>query len=364
MRVGVVVYGSLDARSGGSLYDRRLVDHLRAAGDDVGAFSLPERGYGRALLQNAFRSLARRLRRADLDVILQDERCHPSLFAFNERFDLGAPTLSIVHRLRSDERHPPWRSRLYREVERRYLRSVDGFVFNSRATRDSVAALTDPEPSVVAHPAGDRFGDPPSIGRVRRRARERPLRVVFVGTVTRRKGLETLVDGLERVAGDWRLTVVGDTGVEPAYVDAVSRRAERRGVADRVRFVGRLDDESLAETLSESHLVAVPSDHEGFGIAYVEGMGFGLPAVASAAGGASELVRHRVNGLLVPPDDPSAVTDAVAPLCWNRERLTEMSVAALETYRRHPTWAESCERIREFLLSVVEGEPTESPLDR
>lgn len=356
MRVGVAVYGDLDARSGGYLYDRTLADHLLAAGDDVEVFSLPDRGYGRALVRNASRSLARRLRRADLDVLLQDELCHPSLFALNRRLDLDAPTLSIVHHLRSDERWPPWRNELYRRIERCYLRSVDGFVFNSRATRDSVAALADPEPSVVAYPAGDRFGDPLSADRARRRAldRERPLRIVFLGNVTRRKGLDTLVEGVARVAGDWRLTVVGDTSVDPDYVDSVSRAAERLDVADRVRFVGRLDDDALASTLAESHLMAIPSGHEGFGIAYVEGMAFGLPAVASAAGGAGELVRHRVNGLLIRPDDPSAVTDAVAPLCRSRERLAEMSVAALETYRQHPTWAESCEKIREFLLSVVE----------
>lgn len=349
MRVGFVVYGDLSPRSGGYLYDRTLVEHLRAAGDDVEVFSLPERSYARTLAVNFSRSLCRRLRRADLDVLLQDELCHPSLAWLNDRLDLDVPVVALVHHLRSDEGWSDWRERLYRRVERRYLRSVDAYVCTSDATRRSIAALTDPEPSVVARPGGDRFGRTVTADRVRERALAGPLRILFVGNVTRRKGLHTLAEGLERVECDWRLTVVGDLEADPEYVSSVRRRVESLGVDDRVTFVGRLPDDRLTDVLAESHLTAIPSRVEGYGIAYLEGMAFGLPAVATSAGGAREFVRHRENGLLVEPEDPSAVTDAVSPLCRNRVRLSEMGVRALETYREHPTWAQSAETVRSFL---------------
>lgn len=352
MRVGFVTYGDSDAGSGAGLYARKLADHLLAAGDEVERFPLPDRGYGRALWRNASRSLPRRVAEADLDVLLEDERCHPSLLALHRRVDLDGPVISIVHRLRSDASRPTWRGDLRRLIERRYLRGVDGFVFGSRAARASVAALADAEPSVVAYPAGDRFGDAPSVSaeRVRERAREGPLRIVFVGELVPRAGVDALIAGLDRVSGEWRLTVVDDGG-DPGYRDAVAHEVERRGIGDRVRFVGRPERDELAATLADGHLTAAPGDLGGFGAA-VEGMGFGLPAVV-AGGGADEIVEHRRNGLLIEPGDASAVTDAVAPLCRDRDRLAQMGVAALEASRDHPTWDETCGRVRGFLSATI-----------
>ena len=352
MRVGLVVYGDLDSRSGGYVYDRKLVDHLRELGDEVELFSLPERRYGRALAHNVGRSLRRRLRSADLDVLVEDELCHPSLVWTNYRLDLDVPVVALVHHLRSAEQRAPWKNSLYRRVERRYLRSVDGYVYNSETTRETVAALVDPSPGVVAYPAGDRFDQMLTPEAVRERARDPTLRVVTVGNVTPRKGLHTLVDGLSRVRADWALTVVGDDEANPTYTERLRERIETLGVAGSVTLTGRLPDDELADVLARSHLFAMPSSYEGFGIAYLEGMAFGLPAVATTAGGATELVTDRVDGLLVDPEDPSAVTDAVGPLCRNRDRLVRLSLAALERYRSHPTWRDTATTVREFVQSL------------
>jgi glycosyltransferase involved in cell wall biosynthesis len=98
--------------------------------------------------------------------------------------------------------------------------------------------------------------------------------------------------------------------------------------------------------------MVMPSTHEGFGIAYLDGMAYGLPAVATSAGGARELVRHGHNGLLVPPDDPVALADQLARLIEDRRWLTLMGQAALATYREHPTWRDSAEVVRGFLTGL------------
>lgn len=118
-------------------------------------------------------------------------------------------------------------------------------------------------------------------------------------------------------------------------------------------FAGRLSDEDLATALRQSHLFALPSHYEGFGIAAVEAMGFGLPALVSSAGGANELVTHREDGFLVDPTDPSAITDAVAPLCRDRELLTPLSLAARDRFVDHTTWDEMSTTVREFLVGLV-----------
>ena len=181
-----------------------------------------------------------------------------------------------------------------------------------------------------------------------------PFRVVAVGTVTPRKGIDTLVEGLSRVDPDWRLRVVGDTTVAPDHVAAIRDLAARLGVDDGVRFVGRVSDDALREELRSAHVLALPSRYEPFGIVYLEGMAFGLPAIASAHGGASDFVDEH-NGALVPPDDPAAVAAAIGPLARDRDRLAKASRAARETFRSHPTWAETCSRVRRFLADLVDG---------
>ncbi|MDW8327552.1 MAG: glycosyltransferase, partial [Anaerolineales bacterium] len=144
MRLGLIIYGSPDTVSGGYLYDRQLVAHLRAAGDEVEVISLPWRNYATHLTQNFSIELRRRLAAAHFDVLLQDELNHPSLFLLNRRLRLRVryPFISIVHHLRCCERRPTWQNALYRRIEAAYLRSVDGFVFNSETTREAVSALT------------------------------------------------------------------------------------------------------------------------------------------------------------------------------------------------------------------------------
>ena len=115
MKIGLLIYGSLDTISGGYLYDRMLVEHLRAGGDEVEVVSLPWVGYGRALLQNFSHSLRQRLANADFDLLLQDELNHPSLFWLNWRLkrQVHYPLVSIVHHLRQSEQHPRGLRSLY-----------------------------------------------------------------------------------------------------------------------------------------------------------------------------------------------------------------------------------------------------------
>ena len=358
MRVGLTLYGSLDERSGGFRYDRKLVEGLRRAGDTVEVVELPWRSYPRGLLDSARPRFRERLR-VDVDVMLQDELAHPSLVGHNR--DLPYPVVAVVHHLRASEgrRLTP----LYRAVERRYLASVDGVVCNSAATRDAVAALgVDPAASVVAPPAGDRF-DPAiddadiaaraqSLGGESADADPEPLRVAFVGNLAPRKGLDTLVEGVARADAAVDLTVVGRT-VDEGHVADVRRAVRTHGLESRVRFAGRLSDADLADVLRESHVLAVPSRYEGFGIVYLEGMSFGLPAVASRAGGAVETVADGETGVLVDPDDPDAVARALDGFAADPDRLVEMGRAARRRYERHPGWPESTARVRRLLADVA-----------
>ena len=346
MRVGLALYGSLDEQSGGFRYDRKLVEGLRRVGDTVELVELPWRGYCRGLLDNASGALRRQLD-VDVDVMLQDELAHPSLVRTNR--ELSYPIVSVVHHLRSSE--PRRLAPLYRAVERRYLDTVDAAVCNSRTTRSVVSDLG-VDRTVVAPPAGDRFDPAIDPGEIDRRARGGPLRVVFVGNITPRKGLDTLVEAVGRARADIDLTVVGAPADE-GHVEAVRAAVRERGLTDRVSFRGRLPDAELARVLEASHVLAVPSRYEGFGIAYLEGMSYGLPALASRAGGAVDLVTDGETGALVDPDDPAAVARELTRFATDRDRLAAMGRAARGRYEAHPDWAETTGRVRRLLAEVA-----------
>ena len=100
-------------------------------------------------------------------------------------------------------------------------------------------------------------------------------------------------------------------------------------------------------------MLAVPSSYEGFGIVYMEGMGFGLPALATTSGAASETIRHGMNGFLIARDDVSGLGQHVMRLVQDRTLLAEMGLKALTTYQDHPTWEQSAQAVRQFLLKIT-----------
>jgi glycosyltransferase involved in cell wall biosynthesis len=360
MRIGLLIYDSLDTLSGGYLYDRKLVEHLRRQGDQVEVVSLPGRSYLAHLGDNFSPLLARRLKTLPVDLLLQDELNHPSLFWINSRLkgELPYPQVGVVHHLRCQEvEHPSLLRRFYQTVERRYLASVDAFLFNSQTTRQAVAQLR-PElpPSAVIYPAGDRFEPTIDPAAIRRRAfRRGPFELLYVGSLIPRKGLHVLLQALQQIGStlDWRLTISGRSDVDSGYSRKMQRLARQPGLSGRVHFAGAPDDAALARQMENSQLLVVPSFYEGFGIVFLEAMSFGLPVLAAEAGAAPEVVPDGEAGCLVPPGSPHALAQRITELARDRERLAWMSFRARLRYLEMPGWEESMEAARLFLRSLL-----------
>jgi glycosyltransferase involved in cell wall biosynthesis len=151
------------------------------------------------------------------------------------------------------------------------------------------------------------------------------------------------------------LDVVGDSTADAPYGDEIKGQVEKFTSKDQVRFLGTLARERLAACYSESHILAVPSSYEGFGIVYLEGMGFGLPSIAGTVGAAREIVTQDQDGFLVNPGDAETIARHILQLSGDRERLIGMSLAALDRHLAHPTWQECAVRIAEFLDKMVGG---------
>ena len=358
MHVGLLIYGSLDTISGGFIYDRHLVQYLREHGDRVDVIALPWRPYILSLPDNLSRGLTRRLLYTRFDVLIQDELVHPSSFWLNRRFRprITYPIVALAHHLRCREQRPALQNHIYKLVEQSYLNSVDAFVCVSRTTQKDVEDLAGANrPLVVAPPGKD--GLPGSItpGEIMARAAiPGPLQIIFVGNLIPRKALHTLLAALAQLFGDcWRLTVAGSPEMDTAYVRAIHRQINEQGLASRITLLGTLPAGELAARYAASHVLAVPSSYEGFGIIYIEGMHFGLPAIASTAGAAREIITPDENGFLVEPGDVNSLAQCLRTLMTDRRQLAEMSLAAHRRAAAHPTWNESATRIRAFLENLL-----------
>jgi glycosyltransferase involved in cell wall biosynthesis len=361
MRIGLIIYGRLELLTGGFLYDRFLVDALRRRGHRVEILGLDWRPYPACLLDNFSGRVRARARRGGWDLVLQDGLCHPSLIGFNRRIRRaggGPPLIAVVHQVLSRQPRPRLMNLFFGRVEQAYLQTVDAALANSSDTQDKVRRLAGREiATCVAPPGGDRLGFLDSEAEIVARSRKPgPLELLFVGNLSPVKGLDLLLESLDVLDGvPWRLTVVG--GRAPAVRLGRRRRpkAPGRQAPAGVRFAGQLDGGDLREVFTRSHLFAMPFAHEGFGIAALEAMAFGLPVIASEAGGVRAFVQHGVNGFLVAPGDRVAVCRYLQQLHADRGQLARMGRAARQTARTRPGWQASMARAAGFLEGFVDS---------
>jgi glycosyltransferase involved in cell wall biosynthesis len=136
------------------------------------------------------------------------------------------------------------------------------------------------------------------------------LTIAFAGRLAREKGVYVLLEAIQTISARARarLIMIGD-GEEREPIEEIIAAGNLNGI---VTLTGPVED--VRPLLAQSDVVVVPSLREGFGRVVIEAFAAGVPVVASDTGGLHELVRDRVNGILVPPGDPMALTDAVVSI--------------------------------------------------
>ena len=358
MHIGLIIYGRLDTLTGGWIYDRLLVEYLREQGHQVEVISLKQHHYLRNLADNFSRRLYRQLLDLDCRLLLQDGLIHPSLASLNHRIrrEQSRPLVTIVHQVLCRQPLKRYRQLFYQAIERRYFKSVDGFIFNSETTRANVEALVGRrQPAVVAFPGGDRLGclAPDSI--IDARARQTgPLRLIFVGNLTPNKGVLPLIAGLSRLPPEsWHLSLIGSLAMDRGYVQRVRALIVRLGFEDQIDMPGPLDGKELAGQLDTGQVFVLPFSCEGFGIACLEAMAHGLPVVGSTNGALKEFIFDGINGVLIPSGDLDTFAQQVQRLHEDRKLLARLGQEALKTFRSRPGWQDSFRKIHSFLLSVA-----------
>lgn len=230
---------------------------------------------------------------------------------------------------------------LERFLFRRLLRKADAIHLLSRHNREALLArFPELEPKVVLCP-----GAPARNVLPRTEADEpepdaelvpSPLRILTVGRLHPRKGQDRLLRALAALPA--KLKAGAETyfiGPEskPDYHRALRRQAEEAGL--HARFLGDLSPDELRDAYAASHLFALtsvphPDSVEGFGFVYLEAAAHGLPALGHDVGGVADAVVHEQTGLLVPPDNPTALAQALETLLADHDLRNRLGQAARE----------------------------------
>lgn len=152
--------------------------------------------------------------------------------------------------------------------------------------------------------------------------------VLFVGQVTKVKGVDYLIRALAHVSVPFKLFVIGDG----EYLARCKELSSTMGIADRVTFTGWLSRERLTEHLTASSLLVVPSIWpEPFGIVGLEAMTCSKPVVAFDSGGISEWLKDGANGYLVPIKRIDLLAHRIESLLRDQQRARDMGI---EGFRR------------------------------
>lgn len=221
------------------------------------------------------------------------------------------------------------RKRLWIELlERRNLEGAAAVHATSELEAREIAGLGLRLRSLVVVPNGVDLPDRPLP------ASRPPGRLLFLGRVSWKKGIDRLIDALAHLPGV-ELVVAGPDDEE--LTPALHERAGRAGVASRVTFAGAVDDRERDRLFAQSALLALPSRSENFGNVVVEAMAAGLPVVVTSAVGAAELVRAAGGGEVV-PEEPMALATAIDKLLAEPERLAAMGCASRRYVEEHLGW--------------------------
>ena len=162
-------------------------------------------------------------------------------------------------------------------------------------------------------------------------------RLVSLGRLVRRKGVDEVIEALRRVPGA-ELVIAGGAGDGDPDVVRLRRRAAAAGVTDRVQLIGPVARQDVPALLRSADAVVCVPWYEPFGIVPLEAMACGRPVVASAVGGFQDTVVDQVTGLLVAPRRPDVLAAALRELLGSPTRGTAFGIAGRDRVLARYDW--------------------------
>jgi glycosyltransferase involved in cell wall biosynthesis len=242
------------------------------------------------------------------------------------------------------------------------IRTADEVTAISSSTASAVRGLVDRPVAVIPYAAA-LPEVPVNVVRPALSDPNAPLRLLFVGRLVERKGVEVLVRALARLRHrrEAELVIVGSGNRK----DSVTRTAALEGVTDYVHFLGFVSAERLAREYAECDIFVLPAvvdsrgDTEGLGVVLLEALAYERPVVASRAGGIRDIVIDGVTGWLADPGDAEVLASKIFEVAADPEEARRVAARG----RREASVRFSWERILDE-TTVAYGSAVEARSER
>jgi glycosyltransferase involved in cell wall biosynthesis len=182
--------------------------------------------------------------------------------------------------------------------------------------------------------------------------------LLSVAAVIPGKGHDVLLEALRMLVGlRWACLCVGSLERDSAFAESLRRRVVDGGMAGRVRFSGPQVEADLARIYGAADVLVLPSRGETYGMVVTEALARGLPVIAAEVGGVPEALGHGAGGarpgVLVPPDDPAALSDALRAWLEDAELRRRLRRAARERRASLSRWSTTTSVVADVLTGVA-----------
>jgi glycosyltransferase involved in cell wall biosynthesis len=356
-----LVAGDLNTLTGGYVYDRRIIEGLRANGWQVDVLAL-DAGFPfptRSALAAAADGVAAL---PDSALVVCDGLAFGAMPAIAEHHAGRLTWLPLVHHpLAMETGLSPAQQQTLFDSERRALATARHIVATSMNTARTLSAFNVPLSRIAVVEPGT---DPAPLAQGSDSATG--LSLLCVATVTPRKGHTLLIEALAGLKQHtWTLHCAGSLTRDPSAALALRRAIAAHGLDERVVLHGEVEPARLQALYAHADVFVLPSFHEGYGMALAEALARGLPVISTTAGAIPDTVPAEA-GMLLPPGNLPALRAALARLMSEPAWCATLATGARAAREKLPTWPVTCQcfaSVLDDLLSTPRAglRPTRPP---
>lgn len=184
-----------------------------------------------------------------------------------------------------------------------------------------------------------------------------PREVLAVGRLIEKKGYFDLIEAARLLVArgvDFRLSIVGDGPLR----GEIERRIETHGLKDRVKLLGIMPQVDVVDRMRRAGCFALPcmvaksGDRDGLPTVLLEAQAIGLPVISTSVAGIPEIITDGVDGLLVPPETPAALADAIERLLGSAALRTSLALAGRQKAESHFSLSTNVDRLRRLFAEI------------
>lgn len=329
--------GDINTLTGGYAYDRRLSAELHALGHTVKhlqlskQFPIPD-AQALADAEAQFAALP------DHAIVIADGLAYGVMDTIAEQHSERLNIIALCHHpLMLEAGLSALQTQQLFHSEQRALNAAKAVIVTSETTGKILTKqFAIPAAKItVALPGTDRQTFAPCNGN--------PPVLLTLATLTRRKAHDVLIDALAQIQQrEWTARLVGGLDFDPEWVALLKHKVASYGLEQRILFIGTVADS--APEYSAADIFALPSQFEGYGMVFAEALSFGLPIVAARAGAVPDVVPATA-GILVAPNDSTALADALQNVLSDSALRQQLQTGAQAAAKTLPRWADTADAV-------------------